>query len=567
MQPRSPKPALLLLTTLLCALPIPAQESNIPGAGFDHPKPTPQQSTAPTLHVYTRETVVDVTVTDAKGSPVHGLTRDDFTVKEDGKPQPIRSFHEYTSQPAKPLPTLPPNTYANRQPPPPSPAVNILLLDFVNGAPDGSTEAGSLDQPKAIELQHLVKKEAIQYIRQMPAGIRVAVIAMYWPDSFRILQGVTSDPALLAAAIDALDYAIEPVAEPVKVEMTLESLKQLAPVAEQIHGRKNLIWFTYTRPAMTEQEVCAPKNCPDWPHKFQIIVGFLADAGVTIYPIGARGLPVPPNPAAQLLSLETIAEEGGGIAYYNANDLVTGIAKAVAAGSDFYSLSYIPPGTKFDGRHHTIKVDATPPRMHLTYRDSYYAEDPAKLSPVPVLTLATQPGSAPADMHAAMGRTMPTATQLLFDVKFAPTTSAPGPTDPPIIGFPAPEFKSKPLTRYDILYTIPPDQLTFTTAPDGTRTDSVQFDVVASDVFGKLITSVSRTMQLPFSPDEYAHFLQSPFQFLQQIDLPAGQSFVRIGILDQSSNRIGTIEIPLTVAKLSAAKPNAALAPGGTNAP
>jgi hypothetical protein len=47
---------------------------------------------APTVKVYARETIVDVTVTDAKGNPVHGLTQTDFTVKENNKPQPIRRF-------------------------------------------------------------------------------------------------------------------------------------------------------------------------------------------------------------------------------------------------------------------------------------------------------------------------------------------------------------------------------------------------------------------------------------------------------------------------------------------
>jgi hypothetical protein len=65
-------------------------ESNLPGAGFDQPK-----SPTPTLHVFSRETVIDVLVTDDKGQPVRGLTQSNFTVEEDNKPQPIRSFSEY----------------------------------------------------------------------------------------------------------------------------------------------------------------------------------------------------------------------------------------------------------------------------------------------------------------------------------------------------------------------------------------------------------------------------------------------------------------------------------------
>ena len=96
---------------------------------------TGQMSTAPTLKVYSRETVVDVTVTNAKGDPVHGLTRDDFTVMEDGKKQPIRSFEEFGVQVVPPPPKLPPNVYTNLQPPAAGGATNVLWLDFTNAAP------------------------------------------------------------------------------------------------------------------------------------------------------------------------------------------------------------------------------------------------------------------------------------------------------------------------------------------------------------------------------------------------------------------------------------------------
>src|SRR5580698_11069080 len=71
-----------------------------------------------TLHVTARETVVDVTVTDSHGNPVHDLKREDFSIKEDGKPQPLRSFKEYgapapaTNAVASP-PKLPPHVYTN----------------------------------------------------------------------------------------------------------------------------------------------------------------------------------------------------------------------------------------------------------------------------------------------------------------------------------------------------------------------------------------------------------------------------------------------------------------------
>jgi hypothetical protein len=76
-------------------------------------------SAAPTIQVYARETVADVTVIDEKGQPVRGLTKADFTVEQDGKPQAIRGFDEFDSAaraaavaaPEK----LPPNVYSNAQ--------------------------------------------------------------------------------------------------------------------------------------------------------------------------------------------------------------------------------------------------------------------------------------------------------------------------------------------------------------------------------------------------------------------------------------------------------------------
>jgi hypothetical protein len=49
--------------------------------------------------------------------------------------------------------------------------------------------------------------------------------------------------------------------------------------------------------------------------------------------------------------------------------------------------------------------------------------------------------------------------------------------------------------------------------------------------------------------EKYAQFVKTPFQFIQQIDLPAGALTLRVGVLDGVSNRVGTVEIPLTVAK------------------
>ena len=536
----------------------------------------------PTLQVYSRETVVDVTVTDAKGQPVHGLKHSDFALKEDGKPQPIRSFHEYGTQTIPSPPKLPPNVHTNLQPPPPSSAVNILLLDFINAAPVYAVTccrtipaAGPQDLARAMQRQRMIKQEAMKYLQGMPAGTRVAVLGMSDPGTLQILQGVTSDPALLSAAVDTMEYDTtamadyEPLALPDHLHgtwcaqqerrnrATLEVLDQAAADLAGIKGRKNLIWFTIGIPTMTSP----PPGClPDYSRDINKAFGLLAAAQVTVFPVGARGVaavgappPYAENWPAEELSMEAVAEATGGVAYYNPNDLAGAITKAIEAGSDFYTLTYAPPGTEYDGRHHTInlKLNLDPPRpgLHLTYRNSYYAEDPAKLSPKPGLSLAATPASATGDLHAQMGRSMPTSTELLFDVRVQPTTGEPKLNAPRLLGVLDPRLKNKPLTRYDFLFLVPAKQITFANGLAGTHAGSLEFDIAAYDTEGKPVTSLDQTMQFPLSADEYQQFIKVPFQFFQQLDLPPGQLFLRIGVLDGNSKKLGTLEIPITISK------------------
>jgi hypothetical protein len=50
----------------------------------------------------------------------------------------------------------------------------------------------------------------------------------------------------------------------------------------------------------------------------------------------------------------------------------------------------------------------------------------------------------------------------------------------------------------------------------------------------------------------------------QQIDLPAGETFLRVGVLDGTTDHVGTLEIPLVVPKKLA---KSAAAPGGKGGP
>ena len=251
----------------------------------------PAANPAQTLQVYSRLTVLDVTAIDANGQPVHGLTQADFTLLEDGKPQPVRNFEEVSSHPVELPRQLPPNVYTNLQPPPPSSAVNILLLDLENEAPIDNTNAMQLS--RSIAMQKRVKDAAQQALQNMPAGTQVAVLAM--TNNLRIVQSFTSDRDLLTAAIQAVPYDTDGNGDPGCVqsnsrnESVLESFSRIAIDTSAIHGRKNLIWFTVGIPAITipnDRPGCLPDYTTSLSHAYDL----LTSAQISVYPVDARGV-------------------------------------------------------------------------------------------------------------------------------------------------------------------------------------------------------------------------------------------------------------------------------------
>jgi hypothetical protein len=55
--------------------------------------------------------------------------------------------------------------------------------------------------------------------------------------------------------------------------------------------------------------------------------------------------------------------------------------------------------------------------------------------------------------------------------------------------------------------------------------------------------------------EQYQQFIKvRGQQYFQQIDLPHGEIFLRVGLLDGVSDKVGTLEIPLIVTKKSVAQ-------------
>jgi VWFA-related protein len=570
-----------------------------------------------TFQVYSRLTVVDVTVTDAKGQPIQGLKESDFTIKEDGNAQPINSFSEVRADlplNENPAQKLPPGVYTNLQPPPTTSAVNILLLDTLNTT--------SSDQVA-------LRQESVKYLRSMPRGTRVAVLGL--GTSLHILQGFTSDPEVLIAAVeskknralpspfdgtdidDTLDSMVDNTADDgtaavltqfeneqssfqtdMRNRMTLEALNQIAGYVAGVKGRKNLIWFTSGMPLNIfptggNNDL---QGMTDYSKDLRKTTDLLTSAEVSVYPVDARALFTNPSLGAdrhldtinkntgasvgaaegafqkkkgdEQLSMLAVAEATGGVAYFNTNGLKEAVAKAIENGANYYSVSYAPPNLAFDGRYHSIEIHVDRPGVHLSYRKGYDADDIARNQIASGITLsATAPEPYGNNLQASMARGVPPSSQVLFDVRVAPSPP-PRPSDPPLLGDLDPKLKGKPRVRYDLEYFFPTRQITFTQDATGARAASLQFEVVAYDVFGKLISRLDQKRDLNLTAEQYRQFMSKRGQqYFQQMDLPHGEIFLRVGILDGVSDKVGTLEIPLTVTGKSVPPPSRPGASGG----
>ena len=502
-----------------------------------------------TLQVYSRLTVVDVTATDADGQPVHGLKQSDFTILEDGKPQPIRNFEEVSSQYVEPPRQMPPNVYTNLEPPPPTSAVNILLMDFANEAPVDITNLKQLS--RSTRMQHDVKQAAMDAIDAMPPGTQVAVMSM--TNNLHILQGFTSNQAILKAAVDAAPYDLEGhgnsqnVQADMRNRMVLETFQQIAADVAAIKGRKNLIWFSVGIPQITDPN--HNSSIPDYSKPLSLAYDVLTASQVSVYPIDVTGVG---RLAAGQLSLQMVAEATGGVAYSETNDMATAVGKAIENGANYYSIAYVPPSDKYDGAYHKIEVKVNRKGVNLVFRKGYYSDDLSKYKMPSGLTLSrTPPPAYGGNMKAPMSRGMATSQDLLFDVGIEPSTQAAKPGDPAVMGTLDPKLQGKHLTRYGFQYVVPGEQVKFVTGPDGKHVGALEFDIAAYDSDDKRLTGLSQTLKMPMSDSTYQQMIKNhgPIRFFQQIDLPPGQLFVRVGVLDTTTNKVGTLELPLKVGK------------------
>lgn len=562
------------------------------------PPATPAQG--PVLKSEVRVVLVDVVVTQKKDQPVPGLRREDFQIFEDGKPQTISFFEEHSGTPPPPskAPPPPPNVFSNAQSTAPPDSVNVLLLDWLNTQPQ--------DRPFA-------QKQIADYIHHMPAGTSMAAFVL--GSHLQMVSGFNSNSADLLAMLDreksgasrhsssllasnSMNAAETQMVEMMRimqvaeagieaaqaeqadnnaditskrVGITLQAMQELARFLSGLPGRKNVMWFSSAFPInLFPSRGTVPHQ---YGQELKKTADLLADSRVSIYPVSAAGLSqgfsvdMQPQTQAQnagmsgmdevsnQVSMDTLAKDTGGRAFYNTNGIADALAHAVEVGAHYYTLTYSPVNNVMDGKFRKIEVKVTHRGYKLAHRQGYYASDA---------------NAGPTDTHSssdALARIvrfgMPDIAQIPYSVRISAEH-----VDPASAAGSGASAKA-PATHFTLHFSVPLANLSVESTPDGTYRDLITVLIAAYDFEGKLLNASERKYPISMDLGAYARARQEGLQLLGEIEVPRSELVLRTGISEVNSTNMGTLAIPLNQSAIEsalAAAPPAAREPSPESA-
>ncbi len=593
----SPRPALFLpsLSAQSPAAPAAAPPSAAPAAA-----PT---ATAPTVNVFTREVVVDVNVTDSKGNPVHDLTRDDFTVTEDGKPIVPRSFREHRSDEPPPAaaeppgPPLPPNTFSNAGVPETIRPLYILLLD-------------ALDTPPAT--QAIVSRSTSDFIGKLAPGTRVAVFSLSAQGRLSIVQGFTADQDTLRKAVKDVHVQIPPLEDfgqdstnvatqgfggpggsggggggggiggggggggggmrggggggsassnqppgpqvDVNIECshiyargqyTFNALAQIARYLSGMPGRKNVIWFTGAFPTRMNDK--QNTECVNFRENLQVVEGLLEQSHAALFPIDPRALDASSQNSALSYAVRMQTVE---------HNTMMAMADATGGKALFNTndLSGAAAKAVISGSNY-YTITYSPPNQNWDTRVRTIAVNVDKPNLTldykkgyhalpPGTTLSGKPEEKPATpLQTAMMLGALQPSEVLFNaaVGVAPTPdTALAPNNNA-----DPKLMVPPFRRFAVIFAIDANSLQFGTSADGNYHAEFDYAVSVYDAGnGQLLNSSIMVNRPNLPPSRYQSVLKGGALLRQIIDVPSkGDYILRIGVHDVATDRVGAIEV------------------------
>jgi VWFA-related protein len=306
---------------------------------------------------------VDVVVTDARGMPVTGLSKDDFTVLEDGKPQTVEAMV------AIDLPYTPgieaPRTVDKS---------GAALA--VNEGRDGRIIVLAIDEwhlrPDVILK---ARRVASMFIDQLGPTDSAAVITLprnrfadrdFTGDRASLLKGVNA--VMPSNAMGGAEFGIRGMFARLR-----DVARELAPVRQR---RKTIVLISQGMPLGGEFDPADPISATSVA-EFNDFVEVAHATNVAVYSIDPSGVDDEVQTNASRDTLRALAEQTGGRAVVNTEGFEKGIARVMRDSGSYYVLGYVPQNAP-DGKRHRISVQVKRPGVEVRARRAYMASKPVK---------------------------------------------------------------------------------------------------------------------------------------------------------------------------------------------
>ena len=372
---------------------------------------------------------------------------------------------------------------------------------------------------------------------------------------------------------------------------TIDAMMLLARYLSGISGRKNIVWLSASFPiALSVGPISSNPaiDNPNYTYKIKRATNLLADAQVAVYPVDVRGLQVfasaaplpasalggstamqPPIPtsgnlaggdptsgmsqsmldftqqAAEQDTMTQFAVATGGKAFFNSNDVREAIATANEQGSNYYSFSYTSTNKVYDGKFRKIKVQVGQKGHKLYYRQGYFADE--------VNVAAKEAQLARNAIATAMHYGSPPAREVQFSVRVWPVGGKKK-MDRAAIGEVKMASRKKEtapqqveVQHYVVDYTLDGSDLRFLPQRNGSLHNSLALMFTSFNNDGLMLNSMSTVAQSDVQPEVHKKIVTGDVGFQQEVDIPVEATTMRLGVQDQMSYHLGTVDVPLPV--------------------
>jgi VWFA-related protein len=483
-----------------------------------HPTPSvaqagPAPANIPTIRVTSRLVFLDITVLDKKGHPVvQGLTKDDFVITEEKRPQRIFSFEE-------------PNTHVvdsalSQDSPAGKAPLTIFVLDLLN--------SGFAD---SAYIRYSIRRYLMAQPDQLTAPAELMVLGN---QSLEMVQGYTRSKEDLLYALDHVPTAI-----PYKYDQgaffaerfgqSIDALQQIALQNKGVPGRKNIVWVGHGGPSIITEALVGP-IVDELNQYVRDTTNMLVDARVSLFVIypglktnspaftfseGSASVDIgDDDPFAGDINFGVFVNETGGKLFYNRNDVDREIARSEQLGSAYYTLTYQPEGGIANGKFRRIRVTMRNPGLRALTKAGYFAPDQR----------------APVDPRQ----------QTMASLAEAAQGSIP---------FQALDVSIKDLVRHPDTRTatftvvLKPKNIDWDEATEGKSTAQVAVAAVSLSETGDILASKRETVRLTVNTQDPAQLATQLTNLPLLLRVPRKTRNVRVAIQAVEGGRIGTAEL------------------------